>query len=361
MRDLLNRTRSHPRDEWIRVLFRELPALTEEVVEVLRHRIPGFSALLVDNRREEVQWELEQALLTALSHIGPGEDDGYSASALTSVFPAPRAPGDARQDLARQELLALLSGETTIPDDDLAALARDAAWPLPERVQAVVLAASGEPPLPTEVFGDMLAELGGGQQRLLLPDPGPESRAALRTALRGRSAAIGHTVPLHDAASSMRWAHRLLTLAPGLHEPGDAQPVFVDDHLTTLLLLQDESLVRALAARWLGPLDGLTDRQCERFEGTLLAWLEGGGVPEAARALQVHPQTVHYRLRQLEKLFGPTLRDPRSRFELEMTLHSRRLVAQMRNAQSRASRRAKSAALGLRQLRLSRESRINGR
>ncbi|MEO3750063.1 helix-turn-helix domain-containing protein [Streptomyces sp. B6B3] len=300
--------------------------------------------------------------MTALSHIGPGEDDSYSLTGPTAMIPAPRAPGDARQDLARQELLALLTGETTIPDDDLAALARDAGWPLPERVQAVVLAASGEPPLPTEVFGELLAgPAGGQQQRLLLPDPSAESRAALRTALRGRSAAVGHEVPLHDAASSMRWASRLLSLAPGLHEPGDAQPVFVDDHLTTLLLLQDESLVRALAARWLGPMEGLTDRQCERLEGTLLAWLEGGGVPEAARALQVHPQTVHYRLRQLEKLFGPTLRDPLSRFELEMTLHSRRLVARMRNAQSRASRRAKSTALGLRHLRLSRESRVNGR
>ncbi|MFD5932296.1 helix-turn-helix domain-containing protein [Streptomyces sp. NPDC060333] len=29
----------------------------------------------------------------------------------------------------------------------------------------------------------------------------------------------------------------------------------------------------------------------------MLAWLEGGGAPEAAKALSVHPQTVRYRLR----------------------------------------------------------------
>lgn len=73
---------------------------------------------------------------------------------------------------------------------------------------------------------------------------------------------------------------------------------------------------------------------------TLLAWLEGGGAPEAAKALSVHPQTVRYRMRQLEKLFGTGLRDPRTRFELEMALRSRRLMAQVRRQHSRVGRRA---------------------
>ncbi len=107
----------------------------------------------------------------------------------------------------------------------------------------------------------------------------------------------------------------------------EPRAVFVDDHLSTLLLLQDEPLAHALAARWLRPLADLTPRQSERLEVTLLAWLEGGGAPEAAKALSVHPQTVRYRMRQLEKLFGTGLRDPRTRFELEMALRSRRLMA----------------------------------
>ncbi|MEK8169603.1 helix-turn-helix domain-containing protein [Streptomyces sp. M19] len=67
--------------------------------------------------------------------------------------------------------------------------------------------------------------------------------------------------------------------------------------------------------------------------------------------LKVHPQTVRYRLRQIEKLFGPGLRDPRIRFELEMALRGRRLAVRMDRARhhSRAGRRARGVtAAGLR-------------
>lgn len=160
-----------------------------------------------------------------------------------------------------------------------------------------------------------------GRPCLLVPSPDPDTRGPLEHVLRGRFAAIGHAVPLRDTASSLRWALRLSALTPA--RPGlEARAVFVDDHLSTLLLLQDEPLAHALAARWLRPLADLTPRQSERLEVTLLAWLEGGGAPEAAKALSVHPQTVRYRMRQLEKLFGTGLRDPRTRFELEMALRS---------------------------------------
>jgi hypothetical protein len=41
--------------------------------------------------------------------------------------------------------------------------------------------------------------------------------------------------------------------------------------------------------------------------------------------LHVHPQTVRYRLRQLEELFGDQLLDPDLRFDLEIVLRARRL------------------------------------
>jgi hypothetical protein len=40
----------------------------------------------------------------------------------------------------------------------------------------------------------------------------------------------------------------------------------------------------------------------------------------------VHPQTVRYRLRQLEDLFGDQLLDPDLRFELEIVLRARHLL-----------------------------------
>ena len=116
-------------------------------------------------------------------------------------------------------------------------------------------------------------------------------------------------MPWRDAARSARRAAEALRLveADGL--------VFADDHLTTLLLEHDPSLIAELAERRLAPLADATPAQRERLLETLGAWLlHHGSVPEVARAIHVHPQTVRYRLNQLRELFD--LDDPEARFEL---------------------------------------------
>lgn len=50
--------------------------------------------------------------------------------------------------------------------------------------------------------------------------------------------------------------------------------------------------------------------------------LSGSNVPDVAARLHVHPQTVRYRLRQLEKLFGDALHDSDARLELILALRS---------------------------------------
>jgi DNA-binding PucR family transcriptional regulator len=107
----------------------------------------------------------------------------------------------------------------------------------------------------------------------------------------------------------------------GALSPGTV--VRCEDHLSTLMLLADEPLVELFAERRLAPLRSLTAKQQVRLSETLLAWLETrGGAPEVASRLQVHPQTVRYRLRQLEALFGEQLHDPDARFELESALRA---------------------------------------
>ncbi|MEU5011293.1 helix-turn-helix domain-containing protein [Streptomyces sp. NPDC021749] len=260
---------------------------------------------------------------------------------------------------ARQDLFEVLAGQRETPEEGLGELARAAGWPVPDTLQAVVLATPAEAPQLAAALGHALIGSVDGYTCLFVPDPATQTRARLEAALKGRAAAVGHSVPATDTASSLRWARYLLTLAPGRVGP-EARPAFVDDHLSALLLLQDESLADALTSRWLGPLEELTPRQSERLEVTLLAWLEGGGAPEAAKLLHVHPQTVRYRLRQIEKLFGPVLRDPRTRFELEMALRSRRLMAHVRSYRARAGRRARTVASSIRPLGVAREARVNG-
>lgn len=375
MCELLNRIWSRPRGEWTRVLRKELPAVAAGMVEELRETVPGFSALVEDIGDEVVRRRVEGALLGVLGYRegtggtggadtshdqGPSDAAGFEAGHARpdphphAPFPSGELPplqavplqrfGSVREH-ARRELFTLLTGDAPQREPglaELAELAGPAGWPLPVAVRAVALASPGETQQLAALLDDCLGGMVAGQPCLLVPTADPEARAALEGVLRGRLAVVGHPVAPGDTASSLRWAVRLLALVPVQARSGpDARTVFVDDHLSTLLLLQDEPLAHALAARWLRPLADLTPRQSERLEVTLLAWLEGGGAPEAAKALSVHPQTVRYRMRQLEKLFGPGLRDPRTRFELELALRSRRLLAQVRLRPTRSSRRTR--------------------
>ncbi len=90
-----------------------------------------------------------------------------------------------------------------------------------------------------------------------------------------------------------------------------------------VLLHSDEALAQQLRGRLLASLDGLTARQRQRMLETLRAWLDAQGhVLDMAERLSVHPQTVRYRMRQLEAAFGDRLRDPDARFELELALRT---------------------------------------
>ena len=97
--------------------------------------------------------------------------------------------------------------------------------------------------------------------------------------------------------------------------------------MSTLVLFQDEELLGSMAARLLAPLSHLRSGQQDRLAETLLAWLQSGrNTGEVAVRLHVHPQTVRYRLRQLEDLFGDRLQDRDLRFELEIALRARTLL-----------------------------------
>ncbi|MGQ4389357.1 helix-turn-helix domain-containing protein [Streptomyces sp. SAS_270] len=102
----------------------------------------------------------------------------------------------------------------------------------------------------------------------------------------------------------------------------------MSEHLTQLLIQHNEFLIRAMAARWLSPLADLTPTQRERMTETLLAHLEGESSSSVATALGIHIQTLRYRMRQIEKLFGPALHAPRARVEIMLALKGRQFLTQ---------------------------------
>ncbi len=132
-------------------------------------------------------------------------------------------------------------------------------------------------------------------------------------------------MPLADAADSLRWARRALVLSRA-GKIGSGPVTFCEDHLLALWLLSDEALVDQVARRQLSALAALTPLQRHRLTETLGTWLETRGTAaEMAERLNLHPQTVRYRMRKLEQTFGGLLDDPDARFTMELVLRATRL------------------------------------
>jgi PucR C-terminal helix-turn-helix domain len=252
------------------------------------------------------------------------------AGACAEGFTSARAEVVGELERRRRRLLNLVVADPPASPEAIAELARAARWTLPRRVAVVALRHQDNdyfgplPPLPPDVIMDTSRDV----LCLLVPDPdGPGRAQMIERGLRGWTGAIGPAVPLARASRSLRWARQALALTERGIPPCPERVVRCADQLATLVIFADEELARVLSAARLVPFQELRPAQRDILAETLLSWLQNGGNAKAvARQLHIHPQTARYRLRQLQSLFGETLDDPDSRFELEIALRARRLL-----------------------------------
>ncbi|MEU1200638.1 helix-turn-helix domain-containing protein [Streptomyces sp. NPDC005813] len=263
----------------------------------------------------EVLAALGEALFLHLDEMAAATTAGYTEARL-------HAAGELQQ--RRSRLVDLLTADPPASAEAISDLAHSARWPVP-RALAVVAVDQGSRPGAARpiVPAEFLARFDVQPAVLVVPDPdGPGRARAVAGALHGLRAAMGPTVALQEGARSWRWAAEALDLARRGILPG-AEPVRCQDHLATLLLFRDEALVDAMAERRLGPLVEMRSPQRERLAETLLSWLQcGHNASEVAARLAVHPQTVRYRMRQLDELFGDQLHDPAAQFEMQLALRA---------------------------------------
>ncbi len=248
-------------------------------------------------------------------------DDLVSQS--TKGYLEAKKRSSASKDEWRQRMLRLILEQPAVPRRAIGDLADLVGWTLPHQVRLVAI----QPPVASSLVlpADALADLKAAEPHLLLTgDVEGHQRTALEAALAGRPAAVGITVPLAEAADSLRWARQALALSrSGAITAGKL--IFCDDHLLTLWLSEDR-LLRQLGKQQFESLAGLSERQQQRLTDTLDVWLETGGkAAEVAERLNVHPQTVRYRMRILERVLGGQLNDPDARFAMEVVLRARRL------------------------------------
>lgn len=262
-----------------------------------------------------------EALYVYMDELASFATEGYNEATIA-------AAGERHE--RRSQLLDMLLLTSAVPITTLREAAGRAAWPLPTTIAAVALG-PGEraSELAGRIAPDVLAGARGGTPFLLIGDPDAPGRPALvATALTGHAAAIGPTTPLAFAHRSLAWARRCLALAATTSPGPDQPPLRAEDHLISLLLSDDTPLLQTLIDRRLQPLQHLTPAARTRLSDTLLAWLErDGSAPAAARVLHTHPGTVRYRVAKLRELFGEALDEPAQRFELQLALRARRLLA----------------------------------
>jgi hypothetical protein len=268
--------------------------------------------------------QVGEAIFVYLDELAAASAQGYLDA---------RAEFAGERERRRRRLLDLILADPPASAEAVAEAARAAGWALPRRIAVVALGeqqpAGAGLALPASAFpADVLIDRSRREPCLLIPDPDARGRvAAVDRALSGWAAAMGPAEPLDRAAASLRWARRALGLAERGIIDGHRGLVRCDEHLATLLIFADEELAGVLRGARLAPLQRLRPAQRDRLADTLLIWLQHGcNANEVALLVHVHPQTVRYRLRQADDLFGDQLRDPDRRFELEIALRARQTL-----------------------------------
>ncbi|WP_374204041.1 helix-turn-helix domain-containing protein [Streptomyces sp. HPF1205] len=225
-------------------------------------------------------------------------------------------------DNRRRRLLRRIVKGAPIARGTLVELAEHCGWQLPDRVTMVALS-SGTRPARSALDRDVLLDL-DTEPHLLIPGAFTDRRRETLTAALGRGgrAAVGLTTALAEAGDSLRWARQTLSLAEaGVIE--DSPVALSEDHLLPLWLLGDTALAQQMTGKYLAPLAGMTATRRARLVDTLQLWLTTRGTAaQMAETLGVHPQTVRYRMRILERAFGAQLTDPDDRFATEIALRS---------------------------------------
>jgi len=286
--------------------------------------------------------ELAEAVLRYTDQISTGVAESYAKAQRRIVR---------QQEGARREFLSeLLYGSDTSPEEllgrahsfgydlslsylALVGMGPDTGHGRETVVAAAVAAAAGaaaaEPIimqkaehtialLPTEPFADvaivpekLVAELGG----------------------KWRFGVGGPALGLEGIRKAYLEAREALEIGAALDLGGNV--FHFEDLLLYHFLRADLGLVNRFVAQMLGPLIEYDDRR----KGELLKTLEmyfraDGSVKLAGEMLFAHPHTVTYRLKQIQRLTGWSLRDPEDKLRLHLAIRAYRLAEARRETDS---------------------------
>lgn len=229
---------------------------------------------------------------------------------------------DRSPDLARLRLAEGIL--TAAPAVEIRTHAGKASWPVPSQIVIVRIEPPSASPVPA------LADL--GRQHLVHQEL---TSAIIITAadhlsqLLEELSALASTdhlsatswpVPLEQAPDAARWTARALQLVARGVIPR-SPTIDCAEHRAQLWLHAEPALRQRMCLDLLQPLLAETPNSREILSETLLAWLESrDSAPAIAAKLGVHAQTVRYRWKRINELFGDDLRDPEFVMQVTMLL-----------------------------------------
>ena len=254
-----------------------------------------------------------QLVFTYIDELSGASAAGHRDELATS--------GRVQEQLLERLAIGLLTGEAP---DELVARAERAGWRIPDTITAVVLrsahvanAAQLLDVRTLRLAGELAPGIGTDARAVLLVPDAHRSRAALLRGLAGRGATVGPARTWNDAGVSYR---RVLAAIDRLPTTAD-DPIDTEANLVALVLTADIEALRDVRTRALRPLAELRPATAARLTETLRSWLlHQGRRDDVAADLDVHPQTVRYRMGQVRELFGDRLTDPAAALELTVAL-----------------------------------------
>ncbi|WP_183407782.1 helix-turn-helix domain-containing protein [Nocardioides marmoriginsengisoli] len=204
--------------------------------------------------------------------------------------------------------------------------ALQAGWPVPDQVVAIAVSYHGKPP-PLPETAEVLAKLQADRLHLLCPaDLVGTIVSDLTRSATDRRVVVSWPVTPEESGSALLWSLRALDLVQlGVIPP--TQVVRCVDHTIQLWLHAEPLMRRRLCQELLEPLLAESPNSREILSETLLTWLETrDSAPAIAARLDVHPQTVRYRWRRINELFGEALHDPEFVIQITLVLKSSLLL-----------------------------------
>ena len=269
----------------------------------------------------EVLSLLAESIFAFIEELSADSVEGYAEA---------RSHLEGERRRRQRELVLLLLRDPPSDDADLRAAAATVGWRIPRAAAAIACAEEELERIARRLPADALVAALEGEGCAILPDPeGPGRATEIGGGLAGRTAALGPAVAPAELSGSWALARAALRGAEaGALAGGAPTPLRADDVLVDLLLFEGRTLIDRIAARRLAAFDELTPKARGRMAETALAYVrEGGNAAAMARALDLHPQTVRYRLARLRDLLGEQLDDPDARLELELALRAQSCLA----------------------------------